>query len=197
MALNSLAQLARYKNKNTPFPPEYPVESEVTLYAPLDNVHGALLDLYKSVTKSFCLAMFGFDDDELADVIMYLLDQDYIYVQLSLDSTQAAGKHESALLDKMKLPSNNVSFGNSGHGGIMHLKMCTIDLIDRVSGSTNLSDSGERKQSNELTVIRHPVVAAEARYQLDMTFAAQLTQMQAKAEKELLKAKDPAKVVEI
>lgn len=181
MALLDLSPLSGYKA--VPFTPGYPAESVMSFYAPADNLHGVLLAMIGSAKKSLIIAMYGLDDDELAQMIFNKMDKEHVYVQLSLDSTQAAGKHEAALLEKMAYPSNNVAFGRSIHGAIMHEKIAIIDGLDKVGGSTNWSVSGETKQDNELTVIRHPLVAAEARYQADMLHSAMLTQMAAKAAK--------------
>lgn len=121
--------------------------------------------------------MFGFDDPELTEIIMEKLKDPKIYVSLSLDSGQAAGEHEKQLLAYAKFPSNSVAFGRSRGGGIMHLKEFIIDALDVGSGSTNWSKSGEIKQDNVLSIVRNPMVAAEARLEHDLIHEAMLTQM--------------------
>jgi phosphatidylserine/phosphatidylglycerophosphate/cardiolipin synthase-like enzyme len=151
-----------------PFPVGYPVEDHITLYAPQDNLHGALAHLIDSVTESLVVSMFGFDDDALATAILRKLQDPDIYVLLVLDSTQAAGKHEAALLKTMNLPSNSVVIGRSEKNAIVHLKTGVIDSLDSFGGSTNWSDSGESAQDNELTITRHPLVAARTRAKIDL-----------------------------
>ena len=48
-----------------PFPPDQPVDRR-TFYAPIDDVHGALVYVIESAQRSIVVAMYGFDDDELA-----------------------------------------------------------------------------------------------------------------------------------
>lgn len=181
MALASLSDLVKFKRggKDVGWPPGYPEEC-LKFYSPDDRVDGALQTLLWSVEHSLVIAMFGFDDEQLTEIIMEKLQDKNIYVSLSLDSSQAGGVHERKLLEYAQFPSNSVAYGRSRGGGIMHLKEFVIDGIDVGSGSTNWSVSGETKQDNALIVTRHAVVAADTRKQLDMIHEAMLTQMEKK-----------------
>lgn len=164
MSLDSLTRLDSYR-KST-LAQGYPADQR-TLYSPVDNVHQALLDLIGSASHSLIVAMYGFDDDELAALIVEKVKSD-VFVQLTLDKTQAGGKHESTLLAQSQFPTNSIAIGQSEKHRIMHLKMIIIDGLDVVNGSTNWSADGEAKQDNQMTVIRNPLVAAEARSRLDV-----------------------------
>jgi phosphatidylserine/phosphatidylglycerophosphate/cardiolipin synthase-like enzyme len=185
VALESLADLVRFKRggKELGWPPLYPADAYVKFYSPDDRVDAALQVLLWSVEHSLVVAMYGFADPELTEIIMEKLKDPNIYVSITLDSTQAAGKHEKELLELGLMASNSVAFGRSRGGGIMHLKEFIIDGLDVGSGSTNWSKSGETKQDNVLTIMRNPVVAADSRKQLDLIHEACLTQMAAKAAK--------------
>lgn len=180
MALADLTELKRFK-KGGDFLVGYPSGECVRLYSPDDQVDAALQILLWSVEKSLVIAMYGFDDPELTEIIMEKLKNPKIYVSLSLDSSQAGGVHEKQLLEYAGFPSNSVAFGRSRGGGIMHLKEFIIDGLDTGSGSTNWSKSGETKQDNVLSIIRNPLVAAEARVEHDLIHEAMLTQMAKKA----------------
>jgi phosphatidylserine/phosphatidylglycerophosphate/cardiolipin synthase-like enzyme len=125
--------------------------------------------------------MYGYDDEELDAAIRSKLAARDIYVQMSLDKSQAAGVHEAALLKKWQNDSvgNSIAIGTSEKHAIMHLKMLVIDGLDVVTGSTNWSTSAELAQDNQLTVIRDALVAAEARSRLDVIHDAMLKQMAA------------------
>src|SRR5436309_4139400 len=69
-----------------------------TFYSPVDDVHGMLTSLLDSTQKSIVLNMYGYDDDELNDIIMSKLKDGHVYVQMSLDKSQAGGVHERQLL---------------------------------------------------------------------------------------------------
>lgn len=182
MALTSLNELGRYvgkgslpTNKTTQtligeFEPGSP-EDIVTFYSPDDDVHGALCSLIGSARHSLVVAMYGFDDEQLARVIRGKMDDPNMFVQLTLDSSQAGGVHERALLEASNFPGNMVATGRSERGAIMHMKMVIVDGKDTGTGSTNWSDSGENKQDNQLTIIRNPLTAARARTKIDLVHA--------------------------
>lgn len=164
MALSDLSLLDQYKAGG--FPPDYPRDMR-TFYSPVDQVHQVLLDVVRSATSSLCLALYGFDDDEVADAIHEKLLDPAIHVQLTLDSSQAGGAHERLILARENYPASTIAIGRSEHGAIVHVKLLVVDGLDRVSGSTNWSSSGESLQDNELTIIRNRAIAAEARTRMN------------------------------
>lgn len=164
--------------KHAPVDPTYATDTR-TFYSPIDDVHGVLKAIIDSAQSSVVIAMYGYDDDELAALIAHHLDNPAMHVQVTLDKSQAGGVHERALLAKYKeqMDSNSVAIGTSEKSAIMHRKMAVIDGVWRISGSTNWSTSGETLQDNELTVMRHATVCAEARAILDLEHVKALTQM--------------------
>lgn len=173
----TIEDLGQFKKDGHP-DSEYPSVMR-TFYSPIDDVHGALKAVIGSCRKSLVVAMYGYDDDELADIIAHLLDNDAIHCQITLDKSQAGGVHEAGLLAKYKaeMGSNSVAIGTSEKSAIMHRKMAVVDGIWRISGSTNWSTSGESLQDNELTITKSAVIAAEARAVLDLEHVKALTQM--------------------
>lgn len=131
------------------------------LYSPVDNVHGALVQIITSAQRSLVIGMYGFDDEELADAIKSKLSNPNVYVQLTLDSSQAGGVHEKALLAREGYPNTSIAKGRSERGAIMHLKTAVIDSSVVIHGSTNWSAGGESKQDNELVVHLDPAEAAQ------------------------------------
>jgi phosphatidylserine/phosphatidylglycerophosphate/cardiolipin synthase-like enzyme len=147
--------------KTAPVVTGYPTNFR-SLYAPVDEVKPALAYLLAAAQHSLIVCMFGFDDDDLADIIKQKLSDPAVFVQLTLDKTQAAGAHEKLLLEKMNYPASSIAIGHSEHGRIIHTKMVVIDGLFVVGGSTNWSVQAETLQDNELTVLQDPYVAAEA-----------------------------------
>ena len=166
--LSDLAVLNQFKSG--PFPPGYPLNQR-TFYAPVDNVKDALTYLINSAQKSLVIAMYGFDDEQLAQAIYRKLTDENVFVQLTLDSSQAGGTHEKALLTQTNYPSTSVAVGRSEHGAIMHLKLIIVDGFAVGGGSTNWSLGAETKQDNQLTITTDAYVAAEARARVDAIHA--------------------------
>ncbi len=124
--------------------------------------------------------MFGYDDDELNQIIQSKLQDARVYVQMSLDRRQASGKHEQEILRRWRNDAfgNSIAIGTSSvHNAISHLKIVIVDGVYAVKGSTNWSLSGEQQQDNELTLSRNAVVAAETRAILDLNHDFMLKQM--------------------
>jgi phosphatidylserine/phosphatidylglycerophosphate/cardiolipin synthase-like enzyme len=170
--------LAAYKAEKR-FLDGYPPDQR-SFFSPRDSIHPMLASLLASAQHSLVLNMYGYDDDELDTIIREKLDSEHVYVQMSLDKSQAGGKHEKELLAKW---SNN-GFGNSIAIGtssvkhaISHLKVLIVDGVYTVTGSTNWSISGESEQDNQLTLSRNAVVASELRAVLDLNHDWMLKQM--------------------
>jgi phosphatidylserine/phosphatidylglycerophosphate/cardiolipin synthase-like enzyme len=169
-----------YRAVQRPWPAGYPDEFR-DFFSPQDGpgIHALLVQLIHSATKSVVLNMFGYDDDEIDAGIHKHSHNPKIYLQMSLDSTQAKGVHEKELLAKWNNDGigNSIAIGQSAKHAISHLKVLIVDGEYVVTGSTNWSISGEEKQDNQLTVLRSAIVAAGYRAILDINHTEMLKQM--------------------
>lgn len=174
--------LGRFKAGGS-FPSDYPADT-LTFYSPRDpGVHQVILWTLAQAQHSIVLNMYGLDDDDAVGMLVAATTRPDIYVQISLDSSQAGGVHERELLKRFNhdLVGNSIAIGRSIHGAISHLKLLVVDGLYLVDGSTNWSASGEQKQDNQLTLSRERARCAEARAIMDLNHDAMLQQMAAKA----------------
>jgi hypothetical protein len=117
-------------------------------YVGRDDVHGVLMHLFTLVSLSVKMNMFGYDDDDLNNVLMGLVRNPSVMVQVTLDKSQASGPAEQAILSSDMTQNatgfaNDFCVGESPTGQISHTKGGVLDGIVAFEGSTNWSSSGE------------------------------------------------------
>ena len=117
-------------------------------YVGRDDVHGVLMHLFTRVTLSVKMNMFGYDDDDLNNVLMNLVQNPSVVVHVTLDRSQSSIAHEKAILDSDEAQdaagfANDFVVGESDTGQISHTKGGVLDGIVAFEGSTNWSSSGE------------------------------------------------------
>lgn len=142
----TLEDLAQY-TKEKAYSPEASADFHL-FYVGRDDVHDILKYVLSRVSVSLYLNMFGYDDDELNDILMAKALDPSITMFITLDKSQASGPHEKALLqsDIAKDPkAYNTYFvvGQSSTGQISHTKGFVADGRVGAEGSTNWSTSGE------------------------------------------------------
>lgn len=118
------------------------------LFVGKDDVHEALKYVLSRAQTSLYLNMFGYDDDELNDILFEKVKDPHITVLITLDKSQAGGVHEKRLIEldqKLDLASFNSHFviGQSATHQISHTKGFVADGIVGAEGSTNWSAGGE------------------------------------------------------
>ena len=117
-------------------------------YVGRDDVHSVLKHVLSRASVSIYLNMFGFDDDELNDILMKQALDPSVTMLITLDQSQAGGAHEKALLDS-DIAKNPTAFnthfviGQSATHQISHTKGFVADGKVGGEGSTNWSTSGE------------------------------------------------------
>jgi hypothetical protein len=167
-------------------------------YVGRDDVHGVLMHLFTRVSLSVKMNMFGYDDDDLNNVLMGLIQNPAVMVQLTLDKSQASGPTEKAILTNDAAQdtagfANDVVVGDSSTGQISHTKGGVLDGIVAFEGSTNWSASGEgtginlaaakqasgfKAQNNTLSVYVNPYEIAKFAARLDYEHAVAAAQPQ-------------------
>src|SRR5579863_2793222 len=103
-------------------------------YVGRDDVHGVLMHLFTRVTLSVKMNMFGYDDNELNNVLMGLVHNPSVMVSVTLDKSQASGPTERAILasdvgqDAAGF-ANDFAVGTSATDQISHTKGGILDGI--------------------------------------------------------------------
>src|SRR5215469_8144986 len=113
-----------------------------------DDVHDVLKHVLSRVRVSLYLNMFGYDDDELNEILMTKATDPNVTMLITLDKSQAGGKHEKMLLDADRqhaLAEFNTHFviGQSATHQISHTKGFVADSKVGGEGSVNWSTGGE------------------------------------------------------
>jgi hypothetical protein len=186
--LDDLAPFTREKSFPTGDSQDFRV-----FYVGRDDVHGILKYLLMRCSRSLRFNQFGYDDDELDGLIRNLVDSEHVFVQGTLDKSQAGGVHERKILAGWDpAMRNSFAVGQSATHQISHTKGGVIDGIVAFEGSTNWSSSGEgtivaadgsdtgrKSQNNTLAIYMHPVQVARFTDELDHEHAVALAQQSA------------------
>lgn len=188
--LNDLAPYRREKSF-----PQADSDDFRVLYVGRDDVHGALKYLLARCSRSLKLNQFGYDDEELDAIIQGLVTNEHVYVQGTLDKSQAGGVHEKKILAAWTVAMrNSFAIGQSATHQISHTKGGVIDGLVGYEGSTNWSASGEgtivapdgsdvgrKAQNNTLAVYVNPIEVVTFSAELDEEHTVALQQQAAKA----------------
>jgi hypothetical protein len=153
-----------------------------------DDCHGIMKYLLERETLEHDENMYGYDDQELNDLIMAQIKNPNMRVQLTLDRSQAGGVHEKVILaaDEVQDPTgfaNSVAIGQSATHQISHTKGgVLVGLGVAYEGSMNWSSAGEgqgislvpgvnstkgfKAQNNTLVISANPVFVSRFRTRL-------------------------------
>jgi hypothetical protein len=167
-------------------------------YVGRDDVHGVLMHLFTRTTLSVKMNMYGYDDDDLNNVLMGLVKNPSVLVQVTLDKSEASCPVEKTILSTDASQdaagfANDFAIGNSATGQISHTKGGVLDGIVAFEGSTNWSSSGEgtgisltaakqapgfKAQNNTLAVYTNQYEIAKFAARLDYEHAVAASQSQ-------------------
>jgi hypothetical protein len=187
--LQELAQFKREKAFDATDSSDFRV-----FYVGRDDVHGVLKYLLARCSRSLYMNMFGYDDDELDAIIQHLILSEHVFVQGTLDKSQAGGVHEKKIVALWSdVVRSSFAIGQSATHQISHTKGGVLDGKIAFEGSTNWSASGEgtivaadgsdvgrKAQNNTLVVYTNPVEVALFTAELNEEHSIALAQ-QAKA----------------
>jgi hypothetical protein len=117
-------------------------------YVGRDDVHDILKYVLSRVSVSLYLNMFGYDDDELNQIIMAKVKDPNVTVMITLDKSQSSGVHEKQLIAEDKAGdlvgfNSHIVIGESATHQISHTKGFVADGKLGAEGSVNWSASGQ------------------------------------------------------
>jgi hypothetical protein len=196
--LDDLAQYTREGAFGPTASPDFRV-----FYVGRDDVHGVLVHLYTRVRLSVKMNMFGYDDDQLNQILFGLVHDPTVMVQVTLDKSQASGAEEKQILQSDAASdaagyAADFAVGQSDTHQISHTKGGVLDGIVAFEGSTNWSASGEgtgivlgdakqnpgfKAQNNTLSVYVNPYEIAKFSARLDYEHGVAAHQSQAASAK--------------
>jgi hypothetical protein len=175
----ALDDLAQFTSEGAFSPSDSP-DSRLFLVG-RDDCHGVLMHLYSRVSLSVESSMFGFDDQDLNDVIWEKVEDPNIVTEFVLDKSQSGGVHERQIIasdvtaDPAKFAADFV-VTTSETSQIVHTKGGILDGLVGYEGSMNWSSSGEgmgiglhgaanatgfKAQENTLMIFTNPVQLAK------------------------------------
>jgi hypothetical protein len=159
--LDDLAQYTREGAFGPTASPDFRV-----FYVGRDDVHGVLVHLFSRVRLSVKMNMFGYDDDQLNQLLDGLVEDPSVMVQVTLDKSQSSGVHEKKILqsDAAADPAGfaaDFAIGQSDTHQISHTKGGVLDGIVAFEGSTNWSSSGEGTGISLNQAKQHPGFKAQ------------------------------------
>jgi hypothetical protein len=160
----TLDDLAQYTREGV-FGPTASPDFRV-FYVGRDDAHGVLVHLFSRVRLSVKMNMFGYDDDQLNQILFGLVQDPTVMVSVTLDKSQASGVHEKTILasDAAKDAAGyaaDFAIGQSDTRQISHTKGGVLDGIVAFEGSTNWSSSGEGTGIDLGTTKQHPGFKAQ------------------------------------
>lgn len=167
-AKSLLTQLRAFTT--VPLPKGMPTDT-VVLFSPRDNVHEALLTVLGSAQVSINAAMFTLTDPEINAVLhaKAALPEPFVF-QMTLDATEATTVEAMVPIVAGWASDTRVAIGNSSRGNYSHDKLCVVDHLYVVDGSTNWTASGQSYENNTLIVRKHAVLAAWYETQLNAIY---------------------------
>ena len=141
--LDELAELTREGTYASDASPDHHL-----FYVGRDDIHGVPKYLWSRVSVSAYLNMFGYDDEELNDLVMAVAQDPHMTAVYTLDKSQAGGVHEKRLLDSdaakdAEAFNTHFAIGQSATHQITHTKGGVLDGRVGFEGSTNWSTAGE------------------------------------------------------
>jgi phosphatidylserine/phosphatidylglycerophosphate/cardiolipin synthase-like enzyme len=144
----------------------------VVLFSPRDNCHEALLTVLGSATVSINAAMFTLTDTALNAVLhaKAALPAPFEF-QMTLDATEATTVAAMVPIVAGWVNDSRVVIGNSSRGNYSHDKLCVVDHLYVIDGSTNWTASGESYENNTWVCRRNAALAAWYETQLDAIYA--------------------------